>query len=58
MSFDYDRIKAKDEGGSHWATYSDLFMVLSLVFLLLYVTASLRSGTAGLQTQVENKKLT
>ena len=37
MSFDYDRFKAKEDNGSYWASYSDLFMVLSLVFLLLYV---------------------
>ena len=57
MSFDYDRIKSKEESGSHWATYSDLFMVLSLVFLLLYVTASLRSGTSNLQNHTKFKQL-
>ena len=53
MSFDYDRIKSQEDGGSHWATYSDLFMVLSLVFLLLYVIASLRTGTHSIQSQSE-----
>lgn len=33
-------------------------MGLSVVFLLLYVTASLRSGTTGLQQQVEKERLT
>ncbi len=56
MSFDYDRIKNKEEG-THWATYSDLFMVLSLVFLLLYVVASLRSGTSNLQSYSKHQEI-
>jgi chromosome segregation ATPase len=59
MAFDYN--KNKDGGGagdSFWTSYSDLFLGMSVVFLLLYVTASLRTGTSGLQAQVENKKLT
>lgn len=58
MSFDYDQLKQKEESSeNHWASYSDLFMVLSLVFLLLYVTASLRSGTFGIQKQQAYKEL-
>ena len=57
MALDYDKIKRKREEGNHWASYSDLFMVLSVVFLLLYVTASLRSGTFSLQKHIEYKKL-
>jgi chromosome segregation ATPase len=53
MGFDYDRFKAKEDDGSYWASYSDLFMVMSLVFLLLYVTASLRSGTFSIQKNIE-----
>lgn len=53
MSFDYDELKSKEEGGSHWATYSDLFMVLSLVFLLLYVVASVRTGTSNIKSNAE-----
>jgi len=30
--------------GTHWASYSDLFMVLAFIFLLLYMVAGLRSG--------------
>jgi outer membrane protein OmpA-like peptidoglycan-associated protein len=56
VSFDYDSIKEK-EGGSHWATYSDLFMVLSLVFLLLYVIASLRTGTSNIQNQTQYQEV-
>ncbi len=59
MSFDYQKLKAKstEAEGSMWTSYSDLFMVLSVVFLLLYVVASLRSGTNSVQQQVENQKL-
>lgn len=57
MSFDYDKIKNQEEGGAHWATYSDLFMVLSLVFLLLYVVASLRTGTSSIQNQAKYQEI-
>ena len=57
MSFDYDKVKKKQEEGNQWASYSDLFMVLSVVFLLLYVTASLRTGTHTLQQQIQNQRL-
>ena len=57
MSFDYQKLKRKhDEEGSFWTSYSDLFMVLSVVFLLLYVVASLRSGTFSMQKQMELQK--
>ncbi len=57
MSFDYDEIKNKQESGTHWATYSDLFMVLSLIFLLLYVVASLRTGTSNLQNEAKYQEI-
>ena len=58
MGFDYDDLKAKaDSEGSFWASYSDLFMVLSLVFLLLYVVAGLRSGTYSIKTHFEYEQL-
>src|SRR4051812_12441608 len=55
MSFNYDRLKKKEEDGhtNWWTSYADLFMMLSIVFLLMYVTASLRSGTAGYLKQQE-----
>jgi len=56
MAFDYDKIKKKEDG-SQWTSYSDLFMVLSVVFLLLYVITSLRNGTVGVQNYVEVKNL-
>ncbi len=54
MSFDYDQLKANENNdGNFWASYSDLFMVLSLVFLLLYVVAGLRSGTNSIKNIME-----
>ncbi|MCB0364719.1 MAG: hypothetical protein H6624_06830 [Bdellovibrionaceae bacterium] len=59
MGFDYDKLKAKQEGGeNHWASYSDLFMMLSVVFLLLYVVTSLRTGTFGIQKNMEYQRIT
>ena len=57
MSFDYDKIKEKREDQSFWASYSDLFMVMSLVFLLLYVVSSLRNGTYSLQKNLEYERV-
>jgi hypothetical protein len=56
VSFDYDKIK-EDEESNTWASYSDLFMVLSVVFLLLYVVSALRTGTSSVQNHVEFKRL-
>lgn len=58
MSFNYSKNKEHGSNDSFWTSYSDLFLGLSTIFLLLYVTASLRSGTEGLRTQIENEKLT
>ncbi len=58
MSFDYQKLKQKQgDEGSLWTSYSDLFMVLSVVFLLLYVVATLRSGTFSVQKQLEMQKM-
>ena len=59
MSLNYERIKEKEENGhtNWWTSYADLFMMLSVVFLLMYVSASLRSGTAGYLKQQEFKKI-
>jgi len=56
MSFNYNKHKHDDQA-HFWASYSDLLLGMSVVFLLLYVTASIRSGTAGIQSQIENQKL-
>ncbi len=49
--------KHKNESESFWTSYSDLFLGLSSIFLLLYVVASLRTGTDGIRHSTENKKL-
>jgi len=49
MNFNYEKIRNKFEhGGNQWTGYSDLFLVLSTVFLLLYVIANLRSGAVSI----------
>lgn len=57
MGFNYNQQKESEQHGNPWTSYSDLFMGLSFVFLLLYVTASLRSGTTGIQQQMQSQKL-
>jgi hypothetical protein len=58
VSFDYDKISDKGhEHASWWTSYADLFMMLSIVFLLMFVASSLRNGSVGFQQQVEYKKL-
>ncbi|HMN69599.1 MAG TPA: microtubule-binding protein [Bdellovibrionales bacterium] len=58
MSFDYNKTKQSHNADSFWTSYSDLFLGLSTIFLLLYVTASLRTGTDAIKAQVSNQKLT
>ncbi|MCM2321723.1 MAG: hypothetical protein NDJ90_00500 [Oligoflexia bacterium] len=60
MNLNYEKIRAKVEhGGNHWTSYSDLFLVLSVVFLLLYVIANLRSGAQMIvsHTAMKNAKV-
>lgn len=57
MAFNYDKLKSKSEEQSYWASYSDLFMMLSTVFLLLYVVSSLRSGTFSIQRNLEYQRV-
>ncbi|MCB0362046.1 MAG: microtubule-binding protein, partial [Bdellovibrionales bacterium] len=38
-------------------SYSDLFMMLSVVFLMLYSVTSLRSGTFGIEKRQEAQRL-
>jgi outer membrane protein OmpA-like peptidoglycan-associated protein len=58
MSFDYNKNKNAHSSDSFWTSYSDLFLGLSTIFLLLYVTASLRTGTDSIRSQIESQKLT
>jgi myosin heavy subunit len=57
MGLDYERIKKKHEHGSFWTSYADLFLMLSVVFLMLYVVATLRSGTFGVEKNAEYKRI-
>ncbi|NUM58787.1 MAG: microtubule-binding protein [Bdellovibrionaceae bacterium] len=57
MSFNYDKHKNHSDDGHFWTSYSDLFLGLSTIFLLLYVTSSLRTGTNGMKQQVDNQNL-
>jgi outer membrane protein OmpA-like peptidoglycan-associated protein len=59
VNLNYDKIKRRvEEGGNHWTSYSDLFLVLSVVFLLLFTVANIRSGTITMaqQTQLAQAK--
>jgi chromosome segregation ATPase len=57
MSFDINKHKASADHGSMWTSYSDLFLGLSIIFLLLYVAASLRQGTDGMQQAQEMQRM-
>lgn len=57
MSFHYKKNESGEDSGHQWSSYSDLFMALSVVFLLLYVTASLRQGTFSIQKHHEYQRL-
>ncbi|WP_413289823.1 microtubule-binding protein [Bdellovibrio sp. HCB337] len=57
MSFNYHKNKSGENQDSFWTSYSDLFLGLSTIFLLLYVISSLRTGTDAIRSQVDNQKL-
>jgi outer membrane protein OmpA-like peptidoglycan-associated protein len=57
MSFNYSKNKHGDSQDNFWTSYSDLFLGLSTIFLLLYVISSLRTGTDAIRSQVETQKL-
>jgi len=57
MSFNYHKNKDGHSNDSFWTSYSDLFLGLSTIFLLLYVISSLRTSTDAIRTQVESQKL-
>lgn len=57
MSFDYDKFKAEEEKENFWTAYADLFQQLSIVFLLLYVVATISSGTHGISQGVEFERI-
>jgi chromosome segregation ATPase len=52
LNLNYEKIRAKVEhGGNQWTGYSDLFLVLSVIFLLLYVVTNLRSGAMSIASR-------
>lgn len=59
MSFDYDKLTSNSgKQESWWVAYADLYVMLTVVFMLMYVTSSLRSGSTDYQQQTEYKKIT
>lgn len=59
MSLNYDKSNRHENStDSMWTTYSDLFMMLAVLFLMMYIIANLRSSTASLQGRVEFQRLT
>ncbi len=57
MALNYRKNSEAGGNDSFWTSYSDLFLGLSTIFLLLYVTSSLRTGTDAIQSQVTQQKL-
>lgn len=57
MSFDYDKLRDKQEEANWWASYSDMWSMLAIVFLMLFVGTSLRTGTQGIQQYLEQEEL-
>lgn len=57
MAFHYAKNRESQGNDSFWTSYSDLFLGLSTIFLLLYVTSSLRTSTDAIKNGVENTKL-
>src|SRR5262245_11455371 len=60
MSFEYNKHDGHgggDGGETFWASYSDLFLMMSVLFLMLYVIAQLRGGAEGVQKRHEQQAL-
>ncbi|MBT8436314.1 MAG: hypothetical protein KJP11_02995, partial [Gammaproteobacteria bacterium] len=58
MSFDYKAIRAsQNASGTQWASYSDLFMVLAFIFLLMYMVSSLRTGMISVTSHAKIKEV-
>ncbi|HXH30805.1 MAG TPA: hypothetical protein VNJ01_08320 [Bacteriovoracaceae bacterium] len=55
--FHYNKLKSESSSNDSWGSYSDLFMVLCFVFLMMYVVSSLRSGTNSIQKHLEQQKM-
>ena len=57
MSFNHNKNNNQHSGDSFWTSYSDLFLGLSCIFLLLYVVSSMRQGADVIKQQVINEQL-
>lgn len=58
MSWDFHKLNDKSEQNQDmWPAASDLFMMLSTVFLLLFVVSSLRNGAETIKSQIEYQKM-
>lgn len=57
MSFNYRKSNDQHSNDSFWTSYSDLFLGLSCIFLLLYVVSSMRQGADTIKQQVVNEQL-
>lgn len=59
MGLDYKKKHSHGGGDSEsfWTSYSDLFLGLSSIFLMLYVVASLRTGTDTVRVMTDNQNL-
>jgi myosin heavy subunit len=59
MAFDYDKVREKidDDLTGHWASYADLFIMMSAVFLLCYAVAKLYGGSAMAQQQADYQRV-
>lgn len=57
MAFRHNKKESGDHG-YQWTAYSDLFTALSIVFLFMYVVATLRLGVGGVQKFHELKTMT
>ena len=58
MSLNYKKNDGQHSGDSFWTSYSDLFLGLSCIFLLLYVVSSMRQGADVIKQQIQNEQLT
>lgn len=58
MSLNYEKLKKKqDEGtGTFWAAYADMATVNSVLFLLLYALATMRSSTVSISKQIDQER--
>ena len=54
---DYDDDKKEDSGGSVWTSYSDMFITIAIVFLVMFVFTLLKSTAQELKSKLEQQQL-